>query len=320
MRGDAPEPLIFTAWLREAVRAIYSDDLGAAFARYFDTRALALIRLLEGRANGPRLVRRPRDAGARELRRHAGRARSRAALADLERRYGKDRRKWRWDTAHYRLRRASPVRRVRRLAPLLQRQGAEPRRRLHAQPRQDRVRRGAAVRQPARLELPRHLRLRRSRPLALHPHHRPVGQPVLAVLPLVRRALGRRSSTSRSRPSGPTSTRSPSAPGSLPAVPPPYRPYSPSRAGRRAGVLDRTLLLAEAGTLMKPRAPEPSAGRRVTPANAWRYSVGVMPVQRLKTFPEEGRVLVADRAAHGLHRARAVLQHLPGAPTRTAFR
>ena len=40
MRADAAEPLIFTAWVREAVRAIYGDDLGAAFTRYFDTRAL----------------------------------------------------------------------------------------------------------------------------------------------------------------------------------------------------------------------------------------------------------------------------------------
>ena len=50
MRADAPEPLIFTAWLREAVRAIYRDDLGAAFERYFDERATAVTRLLEGSA------------------------------------------------------------------------------------------------------------------------------------------------------------------------------------------------------------------------------------------------------------------------------
>src|SRR5262245_36472706 len=50
MAADRPEPLIFTAWMREAVKAIYRDDLGAAFDRYFDYRATALIRLLEGRA------------------------------------------------------------------------------------------------------------------------------------------------------------------------------------------------------------------------------------------------------------------------------
>ena len=50
MGADRPEPLIFTAWMRAAVKAIYRDDLGPAFDRYFNYRALALIRLLEGRA------------------------------------------------------------------------------------------------------------------------------------------------------------------------------------------------------------------------------------------------------------------------------
>ena len=39
MRGRRAEPLIFTAWVREAVRAIYSDDLGAAFDALSSTRA-----------------------------------------------------------------------------------------------------------------------------------------------------------------------------------------------------------------------------------------------------------------------------------------
>ncbi len=51
--------------------------------------------------------------------------------------------------------------------------------------------RSTAVRQPARLEPARHLRLRRSRPLAVHAEHRAVGQPDVAVLPLVRQALVR---------------------------------------------------------------------------------------------------------------------------------
>ena len=50
MRADLVEPLIFTAWERETVRAVYRDDLGSAFERFFSTRALALTRLLEGRA------------------------------------------------------------------------------------------------------------------------------------------------------------------------------------------------------------------------------------------------------------------------------
>ena len=100
MRADAPEPLIFTAWLREAVRAIYSDDLGAAFDRYFDTRALALSRLLEGRATGRDWCD-DRTTPARERCGEVLAAALAAALKDLERRYGADRSKWTWGAAHY---------------------------------------------------------------------------------------------------------------------------------------------------------------------------------------------------------------------------
>jgi penicillin G amidase len=100
MRADAPEPLIFTAWLREAVKAIYSDDLGGAFDRYFDTRALALKRLLDGRATGRDWCD-DRTTPARERCGEVLAAALATALADLERRYGKDRSKWRWGAAHY---------------------------------------------------------------------------------------------------------------------------------------------------------------------------------------------------------------------------
>jgi penicillin amidase len=99
MRADAPEPLIFTAWLRETVRAIYRDDLGTAFERYWDTRATALIRLLEGRAKSRDWC----DDKSTPERESCGAMLAvalNAALADLERRYGKDRSKWRWGAAH----------------------------------------------------------------------------------------------------------------------------------------------------------------------------------------------------------------------------
>lgn len=100
MRADAPEPLIFAAWMREAVRAIYRDDLGAAFDRYFDSRALALIRLLEGRATGRDWC----DDRTTPSRESCGEVLATAlvtALEDLERRYGSDRSKWRWGAAHF---------------------------------------------------------------------------------------------------------------------------------------------------------------------------------------------------------------------------
>jgi len=100
MRADKPEPLIFTAWVREAVRAIYADDLGQAFDRYFDTRATALIRLLEGKTTGRDWC----DDRTTPERERCGAILAAAlnrALADLGVRYGKDRAAWRWGPAHY---------------------------------------------------------------------------------------------------------------------------------------------------------------------------------------------------------------------------
>jgi len=100
MRADRPEPLIFTAWMREAVRAIYRDDLGAAFGQYFDSRATALIRLLEGAAAGRDWC----DDRTTPERESCGAVLAAAlnrALRELEFRYGSDRSKWRWGAAHY---------------------------------------------------------------------------------------------------------------------------------------------------------------------------------------------------------------------------
>jgi penicillin G amidase len=100
MVSDRPEPLIFTAWWREAVRAIYQDDLGPVFERYFDAQAPALIRLLEGRATGRDWC----DDRTTPTRESCGAVLASAlnrALAALEKQYGPDRSKWRWGPAHY---------------------------------------------------------------------------------------------------------------------------------------------------------------------------------------------------------------------------
>src|SRR6185295_1675785 len=92
MRADLPEPLIFTAWLRETVRAIYHDDLGFAFDRFWGSRATALIRLLEGRATGRDWC----DDRTTSPRKSCGAVLAAAltrAVEDLQRRYGKDRSK-----------------------------------------------------------------------------------------------------------------------------------------------------------------------------------------------------------------------------------
>lgn len=95
------EPLVFTAWERETIAAIYRQPLGAAFDRFFDPRALALIRLLQGRATSrnwcqtsphPQPILHACDVLVDQA--------FISALADLQRRYGAERHLWRWGKAH----------------------------------------------------------------------------------------------------------------------------------------------------------------------------------------------------------------------------
>jgi penicillin amidase len=99
MRADRPEPLIFTAWMREAVKTVYGDDLGPTLGRYLDYRALALIRLLEGRATARDWCD-DRTTPERETCATAMASALNRALRDLEARYGKDWSQWRWGRAH----------------------------------------------------------------------------------------------------------------------------------------------------------------------------------------------------------------------------
>lgn len=100
MRGDAPEPLMFMAWVRETVRAIYADDLGPAFQRFFNPRAAALIRLLSGSASGrdwcDDIATSERETCSSVISTALG-----TALADLDKRYGANRDGWSWANAHY---------------------------------------------------------------------------------------------------------------------------------------------------------------------------------------------------------------------------
>jgi penicillin amidase len=109
MRKDASEPLIFTAWVREALQAVYRDDLGPAFGEFFDTRSVpALAGLLEGRS-AARDWCDDRSTTVRERCPTVLAAALRAALADLERRYGADRTRWTWGSAHYALSEHRPL-------------------------------------------------------------------------------------------------------------------------------------------------------------------------------------------------------------------
>jgi penicillin amidase len=100
MRSYITEPLIFMAWERETVRAVYHDDLGTAFERYFGTRALALSRLLEGRSTSRDWCD-DRSTPVRETCDTIVAKALAAALVDLDKRYGPDRARWRWRDAHF---------------------------------------------------------------------------------------------------------------------------------------------------------------------------------------------------------------------------
>ncbi|MFM9847870.1 MAG: penicillin acylase family protein [Hyphomicrobiaceae bacterium] len=100
MRGDTAEPLMFMAWVRETIRAIYADDLGPAFPRFFNPQAAVLIRLLDGKAAGrdwcDNIATSERETCAALIATALG-----TALADLDKRYGSNRDGWIWGSAHY---------------------------------------------------------------------------------------------------------------------------------------------------------------------------------------------------------------------------
>jgi penicillin amidase len=98
------EPLLFTAWMREASRAIFADELGDALMKdYWEQRNIHLsmvnvLRNKDGQGNWCRDINAPaaKPQTCAELLATS----LDTALDDLERRYGKDRSKWRWGDAH----------------------------------------------------------------------------------------------------------------------------------------------------------------------------------------------------------------------------
>lgn len=98
MTADSPEPLVFMAWLRRAMIDVYADDLGPAFEPWFRIRARAFERVLDGKG-----ARDWCDDRATEAREDCGAILAKAlteALDGLARRYGEDRSRWSWGTAH----------------------------------------------------------------------------------------------------------------------------------------------------------------------------------------------------------------------------
>ncbi len=105
MDSDRSEPLIYTAWTREASRQIFADELGDALMKdYWEQRNvhLSMVNVLknidgqgkwcnEVKSDGTVKQQSCDDLLSTSLE---------AALNDLEKRYGADRARWRWGEAH----------------------------------------------------------------------------------------------------------------------------------------------------------------------------------------------------------------------------
>ncbi len=111
------EPLIVSAWLRELGRLIYADELGDLFNAEWAHRAEFMQHVLAdtgGQGHWCDDVNTPARETCAELLPKA----LDLALADLKRRYGEDRGKWRWGEAHFALSEHRPFGRQPQLARL----------------------------------------------------------------------------------------------------------------------------------------------------------------------------------------------------------
>lgn len=96
MDRDRPEPLIFEWWLRELVRTLFADELGPAFAAYWDLRPRAVRRVLtEAPAWCDDVTTEPRESCEDALA-----ASLKAALARIAERHGPRPDAWRWGAEH----------------------------------------------------------------------------------------------------------------------------------------------------------------------------------------------------------------------------
>ena len=91
-------PLVFMAWLRESIRAVFSDELGPAFRNWFKPR----VKVMEGVLGGT-TVRDWCDNSGTPDTEDCGAVLAGAladAVRDLEARFGDNRDGWRWGAAH----------------------------------------------------------------------------------------------------------------------------------------------------------------------------------------------------------------------------
>jgi penicillin amidase len=98
MVRDSRAPLVFMAWLREAMIGIFADDLGPAFDAWFQARGNVMEAVLDGQTQRDWCDDRTTQGG--ESCADVLAAALDRAIADLEQRYGQDRAEWSWGKAH----------------------------------------------------------------------------------------------------------------------------------------------------------------------------------------------------------------------------
>ncbi|WP_372396741.1 penicillin acylase family protein [Azospirillum sp. HJ39] len=96
MDRDRPEPLIFTAWLRELVRAVFADELGPDFASYWELRPEALRHVIGERPDWCDDVTTPQKETCADT---IGKALE-SAVKMLADRHGSSPKSWRWGDEH----------------------------------------------------------------------------------------------------------------------------------------------------------------------------------------------------------------------------
>ncbi|MDB5842284.1 MAG: penicillin acylase family protein, partial [Herminiimonas sp.] len=115
------EPLVFTAWMREASRRIFADELGEALMKdYWEQRNVhqSMVNVLMNNNGQGAWCRNASAPAAPQSCADVLSASLEDALADLERRYGADMNRWRWGDAHFALSEHRPFGKVAALAPL----------------------------------------------------------------------------------------------------------------------------------------------------------------------------------------------------------
>lgn len=105
MEADRLEPLIFTAWIREASRKIFADEVGDVMMQdYWEQRNVhrSMVNILENQKGQGSWCRLGKGAviARQQTCEELLSASLEAALIDLETRYGKDMSAWRWGQAH----------------------------------------------------------------------------------------------------------------------------------------------------------------------------------------------------------------------------